>query len=451
MLVLAWVALVSACGPWQRVGTDPGPDPGRLVPRLFDAASVYADMGLFAAGEPLPFIAGVRFLATEGADSTMAVFGVSLANRALSFRRAGSIFEGRYRVEFSLRRDGRIVHQSAQNEAVRVASFAETQRADESVVYQRFVTLPPGPLELTISVRDRNGTNFGRVQGPVEIPTYGADVSLSSVIPVYEAAGRNDRSGVPDLVLNPRATVPYGSDTLRLYLEAYGVPPGRAVVLRAVSREAAPVEVWRDTLTVEPPASFRGFVIPVAPEQLPIGVLLVEAFVSGGEDSVRTVALVSFSEQWVVANFDETLFLLKHFGSEQALEELRAAPPEERPGLWAAFWKATDPNPQTQEHEALEVYFRRLQEANRAFQEGGEPGWLTDRGEVFITIGPPDEIFDSSSDLQDRSGQRIIRWTYIADRLVLDFVDDTGFGRFRLTSYSRSEYQQVLGRIRRGG
>jgi hypothetical protein len=68
---------------------------------------------------------------------------------------------------------------------------------------------------------------------------------------------------------------------------------------------------------------------------------------------------------------------------------------------------------------------------------------------VFITLGAPDEIFDSSSDLQDR-GIRLIRWHYIGDRLTLDFVDESGFGRFRLTDRSRSDYLRVLTRLRRG-
>jgi len=95
------------------------------------------------------------------------------------------------------------------------------------------------------------------------------------------------------------------------------------------------------------------------------------------------------------------------------------------------------------------VYFGRVEEANDRFREATQPGWLTDRGEVFITLGAPDEIFDSSSDLQDR-GIRLIRWHYIGDRLTLDFVDESGFGRFRLTDRSRSDYLRVLTRLRQG-
>ena len=72
---------------------------------------------------------------------------------------------------------------------------------------------------------------------------------------------------------------------------------------------------------------------------------------------------------------------------------------------------------------------------------------MTDRGEVFIGLGSPDEVFDSSSDLQGPA--RIIRWTYLGERLVLDFVDDTGFGRFRLTRIT--SYNVCYTKLLRGG
>ena len=98
--------------------------------------------------------------------------------------------------------------------------------------------------------------------------------------------------------------------------------------------------------------------------------------------------------------------------------------------------------------KALEAYFRRVQFANQRFRESGDPGWLTDRGEVLISLGEPDDVFDFSSDLS-RSGARGIRWTYNSLRLTLFFQDQTGFGRFRLTPLSRAEFQRVLAQIRR--
>ena len=142
--------------------------------------------------------------------------------------------------------------------------------------------------------------------------------------------------------------------------------------------------------------------------------------------------------------------LLRYFDQQDWVDSLKRSPPESRPDVWHEFWKATDPNPITPENEALDDYFRRLQQANVRFQDEGEPGWLTERGEVLITLGDPDEMLDMSNGI-DHSGLRTLRWTYNSERLVLYFQDQTGFGRFLLTPTSRADYQRVLARVRRTG
>ena len=124
---------------------------------------------------------------------------------------------------------------------------------------------------------------------------------------------------------------------------------------------------------------------------------------------------------------------------------MRRAPVGERARLWRDFFTATDPNSGTPENEALNQYFARVNAANQRFKDEGVPGWRTDRGEVFITLGPPDESIESTPGVANR----VIRWTYLTHRLEVYFQDETGFGRLRLTPGSRAEYERVLSRVRR--
>jgi GWxTD domain-containing protein len=179
-----------------------------------------------------------------------------------------------------------------------------------------------------------------------------------------------------------------------------------------------------------------------------VGAAELEALPGGGGDTTRTRFLVSFSNQWVITNFDEMMSLLRYFDRQDWVDSLRRAAPERRPDVWRAFWKATDPVTLTPENEALDDYFRRVQQANIRFQDEGGPGWLTERGEVFISLGEPDETIDLSSGGLDRNGVRVLKWTYAAARLVLYFQDQTGFSRYRLTPTSRADYQRALMRLR---
>ncbi len=452
-VALVVTAVLSAsCGSGQRVGSpDTAPRRGNASPRLFDASSVYRSMGALVGGGALPFIASVRYLAGPTPDSTLALFAVSLTNQTLTFQRRGAEFVAEYHVEASFRADSTSlapVRQIGSDEQVRVRNFQETLRTDESVIFQQFVLLPPGVYYIMAMVRDRNGPAFARAERADTAPRFAAR-AMTKPIAVYAAEGRPERRAFPKLVVNPRATLPYGPDSMRFYLERYGAPPGGGPIVARVV-DVANHEVWRDSVPLTGASDLSSATIVVVPAKLPVGQAELQALPSGGGDTTRTRFLVSFSNQWVITNFDEMMSLLRYFPRQDWVDSLRRASAARRPDVWREFWKATDPVPMTPENEAIDDYFRRVQQANIRFQDEGGPGWLTERGEVFITLGEPDEMLDLSNGI-DRNGVRVVRWTYASERLVLYFQDQTGFSRYRLTPQSRAEYQRVLMRVRQAG
>lgn len=442
--------LSGACGSWQRVGTaDNQPRPGTTVPRLFDATSVYRSMGALVGGGALPFVASVRYLAGPTPDSTLALFSVSLTNQTLSFQRRGAEFVAEYRVEASFRADSAMltpVRQIGSDEQIRVRNFQETLRTDESVIFQQFVTLPPGVYLVRVMVRDRNAPSFAQAERTDTAPRFAGSRALTRPLPIYMGEGRAQRGDRPKLVANPRATLPYGSDSMRFYIERYGMAPAM-IVSRVV--DGSDRELWRDSVRLSGNADLAFATVIVPPGNLPVGQAELQT-VAGGNDTTSSRFLVSFSNQWVITNFDEMLSLLRYFERQDWVDSLRRSSAERRSDVWRDFWRATDPVPITPENESLDDYFRRVQQANVRFGDEGMPGWLTERGEVFVTLGEPDEILDMSSGL-DRTGQRVVRWSYTSQRLILYFQDQSGFGRFRLTPASRADFQRVLARVRRAG
>lgn len=63
---------------------------------------------------------------------------------------------------------------------------------------------------------------------------------------------------------------------------------------------------------------------------------------------------------------------------------------QERSEFIDNFWKKRDPDPATEENEFKDEYLKRIEEANHLFRGDSSPGWLSDRGRVYILIGPPD-------------------------------------------------------------
>ncbi len=64
---------------------------------------------------------------------------------------------------------------------------------------------------------------------------------------------------------------------------------------------------------------------------------------------------------------------------------------EQREQFAEQFWLRRDPTPDTVENEYKQEHYRRIAYANQHFASTA-PGWKTDRGRIYITFGPPDEI-----------------------------------------------------------
>lgn len=63
---------------------------------------------------------------------------------------------------------------------------------------------------------------------------------------------------------------------------------------------------------------------------------------------------------------------------------------EERERFIEAFWRKRDPNPATPQNEFQDEHYRRLEYANQFLgRETVRPGWMTDRGRMYIILGEP--------------------------------------------------------------
>jgi GWxTD domain-containing protein len=442
-LALVVVAVASGCG-GGGAGRGHGPRTPAPVPDdVPDPASttaIYRGVGRLAAADPLPFVGTLAF-AAGGGDTALALLGLSLANRALNFQRQPIGYMARYRVDITLSPETGAPLQVGREETVRVATQPETGRADESVLFQQHFKLLPGKYHAVVNVRDVNSGVESRAEGDYVAPTFGAGTTSEPIL-AYQAQGRGKPSDPLQLVLNPRGVIGFGGDTLLAYVEGYTFPRAQTVAFEV--RDAHDSLVYRDSLHFRGGRAIESQVIRVAPDSLVLGEMRL--VVGPGPAARRATAIVSLTPQWLVTSYDQMLSLLRYFPPNRYLDSLRHAAPADRNRLWREFWKSSDADPKTPQNETLDEYFARLAAANAQIKDEGVPGWRTDRGEVFVTLGAPDEATESAPNVS----ARIIRWTYLRYRLTLFFVDEAGFNRYRLTSQSRAEFERLLARLRRG-
>jgi len=97
------------------------------------------------------------------------------------------------------------------------------------------------------------------------------------------------------------------------------------------------------------------------------------------------------------------------------------------------YWAEHDSNPETAFNEGRFELITRFRYVNEEFSlnEGRDDGWSTQRGRIYMTYGPSDEVDDSQA---PRAGDRYQIWYYrmIDEGKVFVFVDSYGNDDYRL-------------------
>ncbi|MBE0460816.1 MAG: GWxTD domain-containing protein [Candidatus Aminicenantes bacterium] len=114
-----------------------------------------------------------------------------------------------------------------------------------------------------------------------------------------------------------------------------------------------------------------------------------------------------------------------------------------------AFWKQRDPTPGTPENEFKKEHYRRINYANQMFGRAiATPGWKTDRGRIYIILGPPMNVqrFTSYTKIYPTEV-----WSYhqaprggLPPAFHIVFFDKKGLGEYVLYSPMNDGPQSLL-------
>ncbi|MEX1186254.1 MAG: GWxTD domain-containing protein [Gemmatimonadaceae bacterium] len=451
LLLAALAAAFSGCA-----GSKPGLTTSRTLEvlptdgALTDATRFYRAMGLASAHMPVSFVGKVSFFASPSPDTTIALVSVSIPTRSLTFAREGDVYRAQYAVQLRLNQAGGEVQRIDASEMVRVGNFRETTRTDESVIFQRYLRVPPGAYTFGFIVRDVGSTRTSADTLGVTVPRLGSG-SVSSPLAVYQVQARQRLDSLPSALPSPRSTAVFGRDSsVVVYLEAYG--DATVIPIRISVRNESGTMLWADTSNLGRRGGLLSGVVAIPVARLGVGVGYVLFTRLDTRDSSATPIFVSFGDELPVAPFEDMLMYLRFFAPPSRLAALRNAPPEQRAQLWIDFLRATDPDPVSPIHEGLRDYFGRIQVANDRFRAEGIAGWLSDRGMVYVSLGEPDEVAEQLVTVRDRrlgtaSRVPVQIWVYRRHRTQLIFTDERQSGRWELTPESESQFRTLTSRL----
>ena len=114
---------------------------------------------------------------------------------------------------------------------------------------------------------------------------------------------------------------------------------------------------------------------------------LLAALILSGLPAAAKTALPERYQKWLD---EEVSYIISPLEREVFL---KLQTDRERDLFMEAFWKHRDPTPDSEENEFKTEHYRRIAYANRYLgREAPRPGWMTDRGRMYIILGEPNDI-----------------------------------------------------------
>jgi len=198
--------------------------------------------------------------------------------------------------------------------------------------------------------------------------------------------------------------------------------------------------------------------------QFLISLLFVLAFnpQSASANAQENEALLQEEEEDYFKKWlDQDVLYLISDEERSVFEQL--ATPEEKEQFIEQFWFRRDPDPKTAANEFKTEHYRRLAYVNEKFSVG-MPGWMSDRGRIYIIHGAPVEIESHPTGgqyqrpLREGGGWTQAypweRWRYhfiegIGQDVELEFVDRSLTGQYKLAL--NPEQKDALLQMGKGG
>ena len=145
------------------------------------------------------------------------------------------------------------------------------------------------------------------------------------------------------------------------------------------------------------------------------------------------VARDNFRSKWEdmptsLLNLDTAIEMLRFIADKETIRKIGSGNSAERERKFRSFWKERDPTPKTEFNELMAEYYRRIDHTYKKFTTENIIGFNSDRGEIYIKYGPPNDINRKFP----KNGATTEIWTYPDRKFV--FKATTGFGDFKLIS-----------------
>ena len=389
--------------------------------------------------EVLPYnVDAVCFASAVSTASRLDVF-IQTPYTSLAFVKAEDGYVASFEVTIQLfDSTGRLFSEKVWTEEVRASTFEQAGSSQGYNLTERVFDLPPGRFSLVTIVRDNETRQANRITREIQVPDfYRSRFALSNILLVSKVT---ENGGKKTIVPHVSSNVGGLSEGFYAFFEAYNRDALEEVTITTEVYDPKGVLVSGQKTQQRLVADRNQVFVRVDNSSLTMGdyVLRIQAQVPG-EDSIPH-SLASTQRPFVVRwrgmpvafkDLKDAIEQLQYIANAEDVDQINeATTDEEQRKRFLEFWRRRDPNPNTVRNEAMEEYYAKVEYANAHFQHYIE-GWRTDMGMVYIIFGAPNNVDRHPFDLDAKPFEV---WSYYDLNHQFTFVDQTGFGDYRLTT-----------------
>lgn len=332
------------------------------------------------------------------------IVNYSMAYSDLIFYRKDSIYMSEYLVSVAVEEDGYQVRGNSKKHQLSVDNYDETLSSNKYFNGFIEVEVPEGNIELSLKISDNNSSrNWTRTK----------KFEVSELKPTDIASIR--------WLSNPSREVITDNDTIKIRLNIFSTEKGRTQLKFYFKNEEGKLSFQRDTLLPDKKNQVLKIIVPANRFKEGLYDFTAEVQnVTGSKVAKKFISFRVWKPFFESDRFIDRVKQIEYIASSGEIKEMLSARVEEREKLWNNFWESKDPTPGDNLNEFKIEYFDRIDFANRTFSRGSLfEGWRTDRGKVYIILGPPDNIVDEPF---NPSGSAYQIWYYYEEGYNLIFV-----------------------------
>ena len=374
----------------------------------------------------------VYTVASESSDSIRVLSYLSIPNHVLQFVKSSKYFKASYEATISIKRKkGDLVgRKNWSNDLITKTYLESTSKEIFNIHFNEFRVPLGEDYIISAELLDRDSNSSGIISKNLKLKKHSKGLSLYS--PFFLDYLNGDWGLIDNEI--PLFRNILGEQLVRTTVFVSGsVSPG-PYEIDVIVTNPKKQQLWEKTFQSVAQNNYfeKRIIIPdeISQQGLrsKVDIILKQNGKQKKESVILSISRLGISSS--VGNISQAIQNMRYILDDDEWKKLSKAKSDEQERLFIEYWLSRDPTPETKENELMDEYFSRINYSNVNFKTYTD-GWKSDMGMIYVLFGPPDDL-EVYNDPLSRMYQQ--RWHYYRINKFFDFVDENGFGDYKLTT-----------------